>query len=190
MMRGAFCIQRALANDLAFHVSPGGAANAGSDPSDLPIPQLLTSRQCVEMMTRAGAAASGLAKKVGMLKVGMEADIVILDFDNVNYQPMNNAYGTIVTMMDTSAVLHVMIAGKFVLWDGELVGWNIDKVVDKAVKSRDHVLARIRSSAQGSDTGIINRGKNSQGNPYRPAFLTSCCHNGLNEFAPQYVLRP
>ncbi len=81
------------------------------------------------MMTIAGAAGSGLLKKVGTLTPGKEADIVILDYDNINTQPMNNAYGTVVTMMDTRHVKHVMIAGKFVYWNGDLVGWNVDRVV-------------------------------------------------------------
>jgi 5-methylthioadenosine/S-adenosylhomocysteine deaminase len=182
MMRGAFTIQRALANDLAF--------STVSDPGNLPIPQLVTSRQCVEMMTVAGAAASGLLNKVGTLEVGKEADIVMLDYNNINFQPMNNVYGTIVTMMDTRAVRHVMIAGKMVYRDGRLVGWDLDKVVAKAVASRDKALARIQGPAIGSDTDIINRGKNSFGHPYRPNFLGSCCYNGQNEFAPAYVLRP
>jgi len=182
MMRGAFTIQRALANDLAF--------STVSDPGNLPIPQLLTSRQCVEMMTVAGAAGSGLLNKVGTLKVGKEADIVMLDYNNINFQPMNNVYGTVVTMMDTRAVRHVMIAGKMVYRDRRLVGWDLDRVVQKAVASRDRALARIQGPAIGSDTDIINRGKNSFGHPYRPNFLGSCCYNGQNEFAPAYVLRP
>ena len=182
MMRGAFTIQRALANDLAF--------SAVSDPGNLPIPQLVTSQQCVEMMTLAGAASSGLLNKVGTLKVGKEADIVVLDYNNINFQPMNNVYGTIVTMMDTRAVRDVMIAGKLVYRDRRLVGWNLDKVVAKAVASRDAALARIQGPAVGTDTDIINRGKNSLGHPYRPNFLGSCCYNGQNEFAPAYVLRP
>lgn len=182
LMRGAFVYQRGLANDLAF--------SQKSDPGNLPIPQLITCEQAVQMMTVAGAHGSGLQKKVGTLTPGKEADIVMLEYDNVHYQPMNNAYGTVVTMMDTSAVKHVMIAGKVVLWDRKLVGWNINKVIDKAVKSRDNLLGRIRGKAWGSDTGIINRGMNSFGSPYRPAFLTSCCHKGLNSSAPQYVLRP
>jgi hypothetical protein len=142
------------------------------------------------MMTIAGATSSGLKNKVGTLTPGKEADIVFLDFNNINCQPMNNAYGTIVTMMDTRYVKHVMIAGRFVYWNSNLVGWNVDKVVSKALKSRDNVLARIRGTAVGTDVDIINRGKNSFGHPYRPAFLTSCCYNGQNEFAPNYVLRP
>ncbi|MBY0558929.1 amidohydrolase family protein [Hyphomicrobium sp.] len=181
LMRGAFCLQRGLANDLAY--------SAASDPGNLPIPQLITTRQAAEMMTIAGAVGSGLGQKVGTLTPGKEADIVMLEYDNINYQPMNNAYGTVVTLMDTSAVKHVMIAGKMVYWNRKLVGVNVDRIIAKAVKSRDNLLARIQGKAWGNDTDIINRGMNSQGNPYRPAFLTSCCHNGMST-APQYVLRP
>jgi 5-methylthioadenosine/S-adenosylhomocysteine deaminase len=186
MMRGAFCLQRGLANDLSY----GTGANAKSDPGNLPIPQLLTCRQAVEMMTIAGAAGSGLLKKLGTLTPGKEADIVILNYDNINTQPMNNAYGTVVTMMDTRHVKHVMIAGKFVYWNGDLVGWDVKKVIEKAVRSRDNVLRRINGPAWGSDIGILQRTKNGEANPYRPAFLTSCCYNGQNEVAPPYILRP
>lgn len=181
LMRGAFVLQRGLANDLTFPLS---------DPGSLPTPQLLTSQQCVEMMTVAGAAGSGLLKKVGTLTPGKEADIVMLDYDNINIQPMNNAYGSVVTMMDTRHVRHVMIAGKFVYWNGRLLGWNVDRIVRRAVRSRDRVLARINGPAVGSDPGIIHRSKNSFAHPYRPAFLTSCCYNGQNESAPHYSLRP
>ena len=182
MMRGAFCIQRGLANDLAF--------SASSDPGNLPIPQLITCQQAVQMMTVAGAHGSGLQNKVGTLTPGKEADIVMLEYDNIHYQPMNNAYGTVVTMMDTSAVKHVMIAGKIVYWNRKLVGWNVDAIIQNAIRSRDNMLNRIRGKAQGFDTGIINRGNNSLHNPYGPPLLTSCCQKGMNTHAPQYVLRP
>jgi cytosine/adenosine deaminase-related metal-dependent hydrolase len=182
LMRAAFTCQRALANDLAF--------SANSDPGNLPIPQLVTTQQVVQMMTVAGAAGCGLSSKIGTLTPGKEADIVCLQFDNINYQPMNNAYGTIVTMMDTRAVKHVFVAGRLKVWNGTLVGVNVANVINNAVKSRDNALARINGKAVGTDIDIINRGRNSFGHPYRPAFLTSCCHKGLNEFAPQYVLRP
>jgi 5-methylthioadenosine/S-adenosylhomocysteine deaminase len=182
LMRAAFLCQRALANDLAF--------SATSDPGNLPIPQLLTTKQIVQMMTVAGAAGCGLQNKIGTLTPGKEADVVCLQFDNINYQPMNNAYGAIVTLMDTRAVKHVFVAGKLRVWNGRLVGVDTANLIKKAVNSRDNVLARINGKAVGTDTDIINRGKNSFGHPYRPAFLTSCCHNGLNQFAPQYVLRP
>jgi len=90
-------------------------------------------------------------------------------------------------MMDTRHVRHVMIAGKFVYWNGRLVGWDIDQVVRNAVRSRDRVLARINGPAK---VGTLPKGLNSLSNPYRPNFLGDCCFKGQNTTAPEYVLRP
>ena len=139
LMRGAFSLQRALANDLAFRES---------NPGNLPIPQLVTSRQCIEMATIAGAAGSGLLGKVGTLTPGKEADIVVLDARNINTWPMNNVPGTIVTMMNPRHVRDVLIAGKVVYWKGKLVGWNVDALLRRAEQSRDRILARINGPAK------------------------------------------
>jgi len=178
LMRGAFCIQRALANDLAFKES---------NPGNLPIPQLLTSRQCIEMVTIAGAAGSGLLNKVGTLTPGKEADIVILEARNINTWPMNNVPGTIVTMMNPRHVRDVLIAGKVVYWKGKLVGWNIDRLLSQAEQARDRILARINAPAK---VGAIPKGNNSFANPYRPNMMGDCCHKGENTTSPDYVLRP
>ena len=178
LMRGAFTLQRALANDLAFKES---------NPGDLPIPQLVTSRQCIEMATVAGAAGSGLLNKVGTLTPGKEADIVVLDARSINTWPMNNVPGTIVTMMNPRHVRDVLIAGKVVYWKGKLVGWNVDQVLRQVEQSHERVLARINGPAK---VGAIPKGNNSFSNPYRPNFLGDCCYKGLNTQAPAYVLRP
>src|SRR5207247_8890392 len=80
MMRGAFCVQRALANDLAFPIS---------NPDNLPVPQLITSRQVIEMMTIAGAAANRVLDKVGTLTPGKESAIVVRHASDVNVAPHN-----------------------------------------------------------------------------------------------------
>ena len=178
LMRGAFCLQRALANDLAFRES---------DPGNLPVPQLLTSRQVIEMATIAGAAANRLQDKVGTLTPGKEADIVVLDARSVNTWPMNNVPGTIVTMMNPRHVRHVLIAGRVVYWKGALVGWDVDRLLLQAEQARDRVLARINGPAK---VGVLRPGNNSAGNPYRPNVLGDCCHKGTNTTAPEYVLRP
>jgi hypothetical protein len=178
LMRGAFCLQRALANDLAFKES---------NPGGLPIPQLVTSRQVIEMATIAGAAANRLLDKVGTLTPGKEADIVVLDARNINTWPMNNLPGTIVTMMNPRHVRDVLIAGKVVYWRGRLVGWDIDQLLGQIERARDRVLARINGPAK---VGALPPGNNSFSNPYRPNLLGSCCHRGANTTAPEYVLRP
>ena len=178
LMRGAYCLQRALANNLALRES---------NPGNLPVPQLLTSRQVIEMATIAGAAANRLLDKVGTLTPGKEADIVVLDARNINIWPMNNVPGTIVTMMNPRHVRDVMIAGKVVYWKGALVGWDVQRLLRQAEQARDRVLARINGPAK---IGTLPAGNNSASNPYRPNFLGDCCHKGTNTAAPEYVLRP
>jgi 5-methylthioadenosine/S-adenosylhomocysteine deaminase len=178
LMRGAFCVQRGLANDLAFKES---------NPGNLPIPQLVTARQCIEMATIAGAAGSGLLDKIGTLTPGKEADIVVLDANTINIAPINNVPGAIVTMMDTRNVRHVMIAGKFAFRNGKLVGWDEKKLVRDVIRARDRVLARINAKPL---VGAIPAGLNSLSHPYRPNLMDSCCHKGMNTTAPEYKLRP
>jgi len=100
---------------------------------------------------------------------------------------MNNAPGTIVTMMNPRHVRDVLIAGKVVYWKGKLVGWDVDALCRRIEQSRDRVLARINGPAK---IGAIPPGNNSSTSPYRPNFLGNCCHKGQNAKAPDYVLRP
>ena len=178
LMRGAFCLQRALANDLAF---------PESNPGGLPVPQLLTCRQVIEMATIAGAESARLLNKVGTLTPGKEADIIVLDARTINTWPMNNVPGTIVTMMNPRHVRDVLIAGKVVFWKGKLVGWNIDALLRQIESARDRVLSRINGKAK---VGTLAAGNNSTANPYRPNFLGSCCEKGQNTSAPAHALRP
>jgi 5-methylthioadenosine/S-adenosylhomocysteine deaminase len=183
MIREFFDLQRVLSSDLAFPVS---------DPGPLLAPQSVTCYQALQAMTWAGAAGSGLSgnhhptsAKVGMLKPGYDADIVLLETHDLRIAPANNAPGTIVTMMDTSNVRHVMVQGDFKVWNYELVGWNVRDLVNKITKSRDDIIERINSGP-----AIALPGNNTPVNPYKPPFLTSCCFKKQNEIAPLYTLTP
>jgi cytosine/adenosine deaminase-related metal-dependent hydrolase len=178
LMRGAFCLQRALANDLAF---------PESNPGRLPMPQLVTSRQVIEMATIAGAASNRVLDKVGTLTPGKEADVIVLEARHIDTWPMNNVPGTIVTMMNPSHVRDVLIAGRVVYWKRQLVGWDLARLLRQIEQSRDRVLARINGRAK---VGTLPKGDNSFSNPYRPNLLGSCCFKGQNPSASEYVLRP
>jgi 5-methylthioadenosine/S-adenosylhomocysteine deaminase len=107
IMRSAFTLQRALANE--------GVIAGEKNP-----PRLLTSRDTIELATIAGSKTAHLDSKVGTLTPGKEADILMLATDRINVFPMNNVPGTVVTMMDTSNVANVFIAGKVMKWQSNL----------------------------------------------------------------------
>jgi cytosine/adenosine deaminase-related metal-dependent hydrolase len=131
IMRAAFTVQRALANERILR----------GDPNP---PALITCRDVIEFATIDGARAAHLDSRVGSLTPGKEADIVMLAANRINTFPLNNVPGAIVTLMDTSNVEHVFIAGKVMKWQGALVGVDVNRVRLQAEKSRDGLLARTK----------------------------------------------
>ena len=168
LMRAAFSLQRALLHQRAIPVELRGGGETG-------LPPVLTSYQVLQMATWSGAASAGLGHKVGRLVPGLEADIIVLNARSLSTWPLNNAPGAVVTMMDTSHVDTVFIGGRLMKWKGRLVGVNVKRLLDEIEASRDRVLARINGPATGSNPDAIDQFLNSEGHPYRPAFLGSCC---------------
>ena len=134
IMRSTFTLQRALVNERSL----AGEQN---------LPPLVTCREVIEMATIAGAKAAHLDHKIGTLTPGKEADIIMLATDRINVFPLNNVPGTILTLMDTSNVDNVFVAGKVMKWQGKLVGVDLNRVRRMTEKSRDAVFARAGYSA-------------------------------------------
>jgi 5-methylthioadenosine/S-adenosylhomocysteine deaminase len=169
IMRTAFTLQRALLHARAL----AGEAN---------LPKLLTCHQVLEMATYSGAVAAGLGGKVGTLTPGKEADVILLNARALNSWPLNNAAGAVVTLMDTGNVDTVFIGGRLKKWRGELVGVNVNRLLDRVEQARDRVLRRIRS------VPIPIDGINSAPG-YTPRLLDSCCANGPHNIG-RYDARP
>ena len=91
-------------------------------------PKFLTVREVLEFATIEGARANGLDKKIGTLTPGKEADIILLRTDRLNVMPMNNAVGAVVTSMGPQNVDTVLIAGKVVKRNGQLVGVDMKRI--------------------------------------------------------------
>lgn len=129
VMRSTFTLQRALVNERIL---------AGEQK----VPPLVTCREVLEMATIQGARDCHLDSKIGTLTPGKEADIILLRTDTINVMPLNHAAGAIVTLMDTSNVDTVLIAGTVVKRGGRLVGVDLPKLRQAVEASRDAVMAR------------------------------------------------
>jgi len=133
IMRTAFTLQRALVNERAL----AGEQN---------LPPLLTCRDVIEFATIGGARVAHVDGKVGTLTPGKEADIILLGTERINTFPLNNVPGTVVTLMDTSNVEHVFIAGKVMKWQGKLAGVDLAGLRRQIEKARDGLLARTKQT--------------------------------------------
>ena len=91
-------------------------------------PAFLKVRDVLEYATVEGARANGLERKVGTLTPGKEADIILLRTNMFNVMPMNNAVGAVVTSMGPQNVDTVLIAGKVMKRNGQLVGVDLARI--------------------------------------------------------------
>lgn len=105
-------------------------------------PPLVTTREVLEWATVEGARANGLEHKVGTLTPGKEADLILLRTDRPNIFPVNDPIGAVVWGMDTSNVDTVMVAGRILKRNGQLVGVDLNRVRQLAEQSRDYVVSK------------------------------------------------
>jgi 5-methylthioadenosine/S-adenosylhomocysteine deaminase len=106
------------------------------------LPPLLNPRQLLEFATIEGARCAALDGRAGTLSPGKDADIVLLRANRLDVWPHNNAYGTVVNLMNPGHVDTVFIAGKVKKWRGNLVGVDTARVMNLVREARDAVLRR------------------------------------------------
>ena len=104
-------------------------------------PKFLTVREVLEFATIEGARANGLERKIGTLTPGKDADIILLRTDRLNVMPMNNAVGAVVTSMGPQNVDTVLIAGKVMKRNGQLVGVDLDRLIRLGNDARDRLYS-------------------------------------------------
>jgi len=82
------------------------------DPTCVPAPQALA------MATRLGAQALGLGDVIGQVKVGLKADLVLLDFRQPHLQPKHDPVSHLVYSARAGDVRTVFVDGQPLLLDG------------------------------------------------------------------------
>lgn len=87
---------------------------SAGDPTVVPAPQALA------MATRLGAQALGLGDVVGQIKVGLKADLALLDFQQPHLQPRHDVVSHLVYAARAGDVRTVFVNGEAVLLEGKL----------------------------------------------------------------------
>lgn len=93
-------------------------------------PKAASAEQMFMMATIGGARALHLEKEIGSLEAGKRADVVIVDFDNINQTPMYNVYSHLVYATKADDVNTVIIEGKLVMQNKRLLTLN-ESVIKK-----------------------------------------------------------
>jgi 5-methylthioadenosine/S-adenosylhomocysteine deaminase len=143
-MRSTMNMQRMVVNQMVLEqgnfLPPPPPSNVDWPTPDPKLPPLLTTRDVLRYGTMNGAKALRLDGKVGSLKPGKDADIIILDATAINVAPLNQVPGAVVSLMDRTNVETVIVAGKIRKWKGQLLDVDLDKLRRDLENSRDYVF--------------------------------------------------
>jgi 5-methylthioadenosine/S-adenosylhomocysteine deaminase len=114
-MRVAFSLQRAFLQNRKYN---------GDAPATMPV----NSRAILEAATLNGSGIAGFGEVSGSITPGKSADLILIETQSINLFPSNNAIGTVVHAADRSNVDTVMVAGRLLKSNGQLVGVDMAKL--------------------------------------------------------------
>ena len=95
-------------------------------------PEVLSANTVLRMATSGGAEAVGLKGKVGVLGVGMQADVIQVSFDDVHFVPTFDVISHLVYVADEQDVASVTVDGKLLMRDGEFLTIDTARVATEA----------------------------------------------------------
>jgi len=101
----------------------------------------LTAMQTVRMATINGAKALGLDQDTGSLEVGKYADIIAVDFSNLEMQPVYNPVANLIYSSSREQVSDVWVAGKHLLKDRQLTTLNEQEIMQKVLQWNDKIAS-------------------------------------------------
>jgi 5-methylthioadenosine/S-adenosylhomocysteine deaminase len=110
---------------------------------DLPPTSTVTTREVLEWATVAGAKMLGLEDRIGAIRPGMQADLVLLRSTDLNLWPVDDAVNAVVMHAHGGNVDAVMVAGAFVKRSGRLLRPDLDRVRAAVAESGARLLGDL-----------------------------------------------
>jgi 5-methylthioadenosine/S-adenosylhomocysteine deaminase len=106
-------------------------------------PTSLNAQQIVEMATITGAKALGLDREIGSLETGKRADMITISLDEPRATPAYNTYSQIVYALKGSDVRDVMVNGKQIVKDRQVLTLKSAEIIAKAKEYKKRIQASL-----------------------------------------------
>jgi cytosine/adenosine deaminase-related metal-dependent hydrolase len=105
-------------------------------------PEAIRAEQVLEMATINGARALMIDHLVGSIEVGKRADLVVVDFHKPHLKPLNNPVSHLVYSAMGSDVKHVIIDGRLVVFNRQILTFDEEEVLRKADEAAFNLYER------------------------------------------------
>lgn len=107
----------------------------------------LPAEQVVALATITGARALHLDKQIGSLEPGKKADLILVDTSAPHATPMYNVYSQLVYALKASDVRTVIIGGKIVMEDRQMLTLDEPEILAKAREYQKQIAASLAKPA-------------------------------------------
>lgn len=104
-------------------------------------PELINAYEALKLATVNGAIAQGREHEVGQIKVGFEADLIMLDVNKPRLHPIYDPISTVVYACSGSDVCMSMVQGKILYRDGAWYTLNVPEIMKKADEIANELFA-------------------------------------------------
>lgn len=103
-------------------------------------PTLMSGEYVLNMATSNNAKAMGV-EYLDSIEIGKDADLIMIDLNQPNMQPVNNVLKNVVYAGSKSNILMTIVAGKILYEKGEYnIGEDIDKIYSKCQQITDRIV--------------------------------------------------
>lgn len=146
-------IEVALASDMftqmrALHTIQRMRAVNGVHGTDRE-PVRIDTADVLDFATLQGARTNGLGDVTGSLTPGKQADLLVIDAEDIANMPLNDPIGTVVLGSDARNIDTVLIAGQVRKWGGRALDVDLPALRAEVAASRDYVLEAARTATAG-----------------------------------------
>jgi 5-methylthioadenosine/S-adenosylhomocysteine deaminase len=106
-------------------------------------PQVVPARTALRMATQGGAEAIGLGDQIGALTVGRRADLIQLSLADLHFTPLYDLVSHLVYVADEQDVVTVVVDGKLLMQEGEVLTIDVERVRAEATALADRIRTAV-----------------------------------------------
>jgi 5-methylthioadenosine/S-adenosylhomocysteine deaminase len=109
-------------------------------------PGVIKPYSVLRMATAGGAGALGLSDVCGTIEVGKRADLILVDVNGPHIQPLNDLFSQIVHCAKNSDVSTVMVDGRLLMKNREVLFLDEGELVDEARRANRDLMKRLEEA--------------------------------------------
>lgn len=110
-------------------------------------PTVMDARKVLEMGTIGGARLLGMHDRIGSLEPGKQADMIMLDLDQIHAHPVYNIYSLIVYSMRGADVDTVIVGGKVLMVKRNLMTMDEKSLFAEVDDVARHIMKQSKTTA-------------------------------------------